>query len=87
MLYCLNGTVSRTKKLSFLHRNVGLGTSSAAGRLGAITSPFVIWLVGVIKQASHVYPAYFAGKMGTSAEENLLRSFLIILAFRKPYCS
>ena len=26
-------------------RNVGLGTSSAAGRVGSITSPFVIWLV------------------------------------------
>lgn len=29
----------------FFYRNIGLGTSSAAGRVGAITSPFVIWLV------------------------------------------
>lgn len=38
-------------------RNVGLGTSSAAGRLGAITSPFVIWLSRYMAQLPYIIMA------------------------------
>lgn len=38
-------------------RNVGLGTSSAAGRVGAITSPFVIWLSTYVAQLPYIIMA------------------------------
>ncbi|XP_068716130.1 organic cation transporter protein-like isoform X2 [Montipora capricornis] len=38
-------------------RNLGLGTSSAAGRLGAITSPFVIWLSTYMNQLPYIIMA------------------------------
>ena len=40
-----SGISAENRRLFVFYRNIGLGTSSAAGRVGAITSPFVIWLV------------------------------------------
>lgn len=45
-------------------RNIGLGTSSAAGRVGAITSPFVIWLSTYMTQLPYIIMAVDAFAAG-----------------------
>jgi len=41
--------LSELKLKSFIHRNIGVGTSTAAARIGSICSPFIVYSVSVCK--------------------------------------
>ena len=43
-----NAHVELTLK-SFIHRNIGVGTSTAAARIGSICAPFIVYSVSVYK--------------------------------------
>ena len=44
---CVMRMLSKLKVKSFIHRNIGVGTSTAAARIGSICSPFIVYTVSV----------------------------------------
>lgn len=41
----VGGWVDKLIDVLLIYRNIGVGTSSAVGRIGSMAAPYVIWLV------------------------------------------